>query len=347
MRTAHQAPAVDPPAERGAALRVDGVTVQFDGLVAVGEASLTVRPGRVTAVLGPSGCGKSTLLRVVAGLQRPDAGGVRIGDQDVTDVPTHRRRVGLMFQDGQLFPHQDVAGNVAYALRRQRVSRAETARRVGELLELVGLPGFEKRRTATLSGGQQQRVALARALAAEPSVLLLDEPLSALDRALRDRLGSDLRQILTAAGTTALVVTHDHDEAFTLADRMAVMSHGRIVQEGATGEVWRAPATAEIAEFLGYTSVLDGAVARALVPEADRVALRPQALRWDDSGELSGTVTSAAQAADVVRLRVRLAGNDGDGVAPEVDAVGELGREVPPVGAEIRLRLHRAGVALL
>lgn len=324
-----------------ASLELDHLTVRFDEVTAVDDVSLAVEPGHVTAVLGPSGCGKSTLLRVVAGLQRPDSGTVHLDDRDITLLPTHRRHVGLMFQDGQLFPHLDVAGNVAYALRRQGISRGAAAGRVGQLLDLVGMSGFASRRPATLSGGQQQRVALARALAASPAVLLLDEPLSALDRALRDRLGSDLRQILTASGTTALVVTHDHDEAFTLADRMAVMSHGRIVQDGETAQVWRSPATAEIAEFLGYTSVLGGDDARSLVADAHRIALRPQALRWDEAGELSGTVRWAAQGADVVRLRVLL------DAGPEVDAVGDLGAPVPEVGTRVRLRLRPVGVARL
>ncbi|CAG7574538.1 thiamine transport system ATP-binding protein [Barrientosiimonas humi] len=328
-------------ARPGASLQVDGVTVRFERTAAVDDVSLQLEPGRVLAVLGPSGSGKSTLLRVVAGLQRPDSGRVIIGGDDVTDVPTHRRRVALMFQDGQLFPHQDVAGNVAYALRRQGLSRAEAAGRVGELLELVGLPGMERRRPGTLSGGQQQRVALARALAARPRLLLLDEPLSALDRALRDRLGADLRQILTTSGTTAMLVTHDHDEAFTLADRMAVMSDGRIVQEGPTADVWRAPADEQIAEFLGFSTVLEGEAAARLVPGVARLALRPQALRRADDGEHRATVLGAALGADVVRLRVRLA----DGV--EADAVAELGEPLPEPGESVRLRLVPAAAAPL
>ncbi|WP_018157294.1 ATP-binding cassette domain-containing protein [Demetria terragena] len=322
-------------------LAVEHVTVRFEDLAAVDDVSLSVQAGRVTAVLGPSGCGKSTLLRVIAGLQAPEQGTVRIGDADVTTVPTHRRRVGLMFQDAQLFTHHDVAGNVAYALRRQRVPRQEVSAKVAELLEIVGLGGFESRRPATLSGGQQQRVALARALAASPRVLLLDEPLSALDRSLRDRLGSDLRRILIESGTTAVVVTHDHDEAFTLADRVAVMSSGRIVQEGPTADVWRMPESAQTAEFLGYTSVLSGAEARAIDERAERLALRPQALRWDPSGGHGATVVSAAQGADVIRLRVRLDSGS------EVDAVGDMGSTLPAAGSRLNLRVQTSGVAIL
>ncbi len=245
-------------------LVVGDVTVSFDGSPAVSDVRLDVPQGQVLAVLGPSGSGKSTLLRVVAGLQVPDRGTVSFDGVDVSGVPTHKRGFGLLFQDGQLFAHLDVAANVAYPLRRRHVSRAAARKRVKELLELVGLPGTEGRRPTSLSGGQQQRVALARALAAEPRVLLLDEPLSALDRSLRDRLAGDLRGILTATGTTALLVTHDHDEALTIADRIALMRDGRIVQQGAAGQVWAHPVDEEAARFLGYSTVLRGEAAQAL-----------------------------------------------------------------------------------
>ncbi|AKU18649.1 ABC transporter [Luteipulveratus mongoliensis] len=314
--------------------------MRFGDTVAVDDVSLDLEAGQVLAVLGPSGCGKSTLLRVIAGLQQPDAGRVLFGGQDVTGVPTHRRGFALMFQDGQLFAHLDVAGNVAYALRRQRIPRREIAPRVRELLELVGLPDLGSRRPGTLSGGQQQRVALARALAGRPRMLLLDEPLSSLDRALRDRLGADLRRILTESGTTALMVTHDHDEAFTVADRMAVMREGRVVQQGSTADVWHHPADVETAEFLGYSTVLSGLAAAQIVPGAEQVALRPQALRMDPAGELAATVTAATQAADVVRLRV-----DVDEIGP-ADAIGHLA-QVPQAGDRVRLVLDPVGVAQL
>ena len=321
-------------------LAVDHVTVTFDGATAVDDVSLAVPQGQVLAVLGPSGCGKSTLLRVVAGLQRPDHGTVAYDGHDVTGVPTHRRGFALMFQDGQLFGHLDVAGNVAYALKRQRISRGETRARVEELLDLVGLPGLGDRRPATLSGGQQQRVALARALAGRPRLLLLDEPLSSLDRSLRDRLGADLRRILVESGTTALLVTHDHDEAFTVADRMAVMRAGQVVQSGPTAQVWREPADADTAAFLGYTSVLDGHAAARLVPGAARVALRPQAWRVDPAGSYAATVIRAARTADGVRLHVQV-----DDIG-EVDAVGALAQP-PDAGDRVRLVPDPVGMAEL
>ena len=213
--------------------------------------------GSVVAVLGPSGCGKSTLLRAVAGLEAPASGTVSYDGHDLAGTPTHRRGFALMFQDGQLFEHLDVAANIAYPLRLRHRSRADQRARARELLGLVGLEGYADRLPATLSGGERQRVALARALAVEPRLLLLDEPLSALDRGLRERLAGELHDILRAAGATAMLVTHDHDEAFAVADRMAVMREGRIVQAGTLEEVWSRPVDGWTAAFLGYATVLD------------------------------------------------------------------------------------------
>lgn len=201
-------------------LRVADVVVAFDGTRVLDEVSLDAGEGEVVALLGASGSGKSTLLRVIAGLIAPDAGTVSIDGRDVTNVPTHRRGVGMVFQDEQLFPHRDVAANIAFGLRMQGVDAAARAARVAELLALVGLAGFERRRVTDLSGGEAKRVALARSLAPRPGVLLLDEPLTGLDRELHDRLAVDLAQILRTTGTTAVLVTHDREEAETVADRM-------------------------------------------------------------------------------------------------------------------------------
>lgn len=237
-------------------LRVDGLVVRYGtgdrATVAVDRVTLGVAPGEVVALLGPSGCGKSSLLRAVAGLEPAAAGTVTWDGADLAGVPVHRRGFGLMFQDGQLFPHRDVGGNVEFGLRMARASRTERDARVRELLAVVGLAGYERRAVTTLSGGEQQRVALARALAPRPRLLLLDEPLSALDRALRERLADDLRAALTATGTTALLVTHDHDEAFAVADRVAVMDAGRLLQVAPPADLWRRPASRRVAEFLGY-----------------------------------------------------------------------------------------------
>ena len=293
-------------------------------------------------MLGPSGCGKSTLLRAVAGLEPPAAGVVRFDGVDVTRVPTHRRGFALMFQDGQLFPNLSVSSNVAYPLRMRRAPRPERDRRVAELLELVGLPGHGERAPDTLSGGERQRVALARALAVRPRLLLLDEPLSALDRALRERLAADLHDILRAEGTTALLVTHDHDEAFAVADRMAVMRAGRLVQSGTLEEVWRHPADGETARFLGYAAVVTGPPAAALLGAAvpGALALRRSALQVDPDGPLSGTVRSARITAELTRLVVDVT------AVGTVDAVAGLAVPVR-AGEQVRLRLDRSRVALL
>jgi thiamine transport system ATP-binding protein len=203
-----------------ASLTVEGVWLSFGERAVLRDVWLHLEAGEVVALHGPSGSGKSTLLRVVAGLLRPDAGRVVVGDRDVTTVPTHRRSVGLMFQDEQLFPHRSVAGNVTFGLQMQRVPRAARRTRASELLALVGLAGFEDRDVTSLSGGEAKRVALARALAPQPAVLLLDEPLTGLDPELHERLLQDLRRVLDDQGTTAVHVTHDRDEGLALADRV-------------------------------------------------------------------------------------------------------------------------------
>jgi thiamine transport system ATP-binding protein len=312
-------------------LETRDLTVRFDGVAVVDGVSLVLPAGEVLAVLGPSGSGKSTLLRAVAGLETLDGGSVLYDGRDLAAVPTHKRGFALMFQDGQLFAHQSVAGNVGYALRLRRTPSGQVARRVAELLDLVGLPGFGDRSTTSLSGGERQRVALARALAVEPRLLLLDEPLSALDRGLRERLAHDLRDILVAAGTTALLVTHDQEEAFAVADRMALMRTGRVVQAGTVDEVWRAPVDAEAARFLGYATVLEG----------QGLALRRSALRLDPAGTLRGRVLSARITPDAVRLTV-----DVEGLG-EVHAVGDPEAETPGVGHDVRLVLDLTRAARL
>ncbi|MET8680815.1 ABC transporter ATP-binding protein [Streptomyces sp. NPDC004647] len=243
-----------------ALLRLEGVTVRFGGRTALDAVDLEVAEHETLCVLGPSGSGKSTLLRVVAGLQRADAGRVLLSGRDQTGVPTHRRGVGLMFQDHQLFPQRDVGGNVAFGLRMHGAGRAERERTVGELLELVGLPGARQRGVAELSGGEQQRVALARALAPQPKLLMLDEPLGQLDRSLRERLVVELRELFHRLGTTVLAVTHDQGEAFALADRVVVMRDGRIAQTGTPLEVWQRPASEFVARFLGFDNVVGATV---------------------------------------------------------------------------------------
>jgi thiamine transport system ATP-binding protein len=337
-------------------LAVRDLTVRFDGAdaPAVDRVGLDLPTGHVLSVLGPSGSGKSTLLRAVAGLERLESGSVSYAGQDLAGVPVHRRGFALMFQDGQLFPHRTVAGNVGYALRLRGIRSRAVAHRVEELLELVGLPGFGARSTTSLSGGERQRVALARSLAVEPRLLLLDEPLSALDRGLRERLAHDLRDILVAAGTTALLVTHDQEEAFAVADRMALMRAGRLVQEGTVEEVWRAPVDAEAARFLGYATVLDGPAARRVLEAGGAgagpsgvpvLALRRSALKVAPAGSrcgpLAGRVLSARLTPDAVRLTVEVEG------VGEVHAVGDLDADLPAVGNAVHLVLDLTRAARL
>ena len=326
-------------------LQLENVTVRYDGVPAVVEVSLDLADGEVLAVLGPSGCGKSTLLRAVAGLETPSAGAIRWDGRDLAGVATHRRGLALMFQDGQLFNHLTVARNVGYALRIRRTRAPEVARRVEELLALVGLEGYGGRLPATLSGGERQRVALARSLAVDPRLILLDEPLSALDAGLRERLAGDLREILRTAGTTALMVTHDHEEAFTVADRLAVMRAGRVVQVGAIEEVWRAPADPETALFLGYARVLRGEVARVVLsaaglPAAPAVAVRRSALVAAPHGPLTGRVVSSRATPEQVRLVVDVPG------LGEVDAVSPLGLHPGP-GEQVGLTVEAAKLATI
>jgi len=320
------------------ALGLIGIGVRYGAVTAVSDVDLMVADGEVVALLGPSGCGKSTLLRAVAGLERPSAGSVRWDDEDLAGVPVHRRGFGLVFQDGQLFPHRDVAGNVAFGLRMHGVEPEARHKRVAELLELVGLGGYQKRRVTELSGGEQQRVALARALAPQPRLLLLDEPLSALDRALREQLAVDLARLLRETGATALVVTHDHDEAFTLADRVAVMRAGRIRQIGPPSLVWREPADVEVAKFLGCNKILpDGAVLGIAGP--GRLGLRSTALRVDPDGPLEAVVLDRVHRRDHVRLLVALAGDEFEAVAPIAGP--------PELGDRVRLAVDPDGLAIV
>jgi thiamine transport system ATP-binding protein len=332
----------DSTSDRG--LEVGDLTVRFDGTVAVDHVDLEVPAGSVVAVLGPSGCGKSTLLRAVAGLEPAESGSIRWDGRDLAGVPTHKRGFALMFQDGQLFEHLDVAANIAYPLRLRHRSRRQQHKRVGELLELVGLEGYADRIPITLSGGERQRVALARALAVDPRLLLLDEPLSALDRGLRERLATEVHDILRAAGATAVLVTHDHDEAFAIADRMAVMRAGRIIQTGTLDEVWSRPADGWTAGFLGYATVLTGEPARRLRDLAaptetwEAVALRRSALRVDPHGPLLARVEEARVTPDQIRVQLDV---DGAGSLP---GVAEQGSGIR-LGERVRVSIDMSRIA--
>ncbi len=233
-----------------------GLTLSYDGTRVLDGVSFEVEEGEILALLGPSGCGKTSILRVLAGLERAEAGTVSFDGEVIDGVPSHRRGFGMMFQEFALFPHLNVAANLEFGLRMQSLGRAERQSRVGELLELVGLSGYEERSVHQLSGGERQRVALARSLAPRPRLLMLDEPMGSLDRGLRDALLLELRGILTQLGQTSIYVTHDQDEAFSLADRILIMDRGTIRQEGRPETIFAQPADAFVARFIGLGNLI-------------------------------------------------------------------------------------------
>lgn len=327
-------------------LRLEGVTVRFGERAALDAVDLRVGAREIVCVLGPSGSGKSTLLRVVAGLQGADEGRVLLSGRDQTGVPAHKRGVGLMFQDHQLFPQRDVSGNVAFGLRMHRTDKEETGRQVAALLDMVGLPEAGHRAVAALSGGEQQRVALARALAPSPRLLMLDEPLGQLDRGLRERLVVELRGLFHRLGTTVLAVTHDHGEAFALADRVVVMENGGIAQTGTPLEVWQRPASEFVARFLGFDNVTsatvrDGAAVTpwGAVPVPDGTPTGPARLLVRPNGVLLRPVEEGLRC--VVEART-FRGGDGSTVTvllrpedgPPLEAACTL-REAPEEGAKV------------
>lgn len=336
-------------------LTLEGATVRFGARAVLDAVDLAVAEHEIVCVLGPSGSGKSTLLRAVAGLQALDAGRVLLAGADQAGVPVHRRGVGLMFQDHQLFPQKDVAGNVAFGPRMHGVPKDERAGRVEELLDLVGLPGAGRRAVASLSGGEQQRVALARALAPRPRLLMLDEPLGQLDRGLRERLVVELRALFGRLGTTVLAVTHDQGEAFALADRVVVMRDGRIVRSGTPVEVWQRPGSEFVARFLGFENVVpatvSGAVAetawgRIPVPEGSAqgertLLVRPAGVRVGAAG---GGLVCRVESRTFRGHHVTVVLRPADGPPLEAECAP---REVPEEGAEVAVAFRAEDVVVL
>ena len=318
-------------------VRFEGVTRRFGEVVAVDGVNLDIRAGEFFALLGPSGCGKTTLMRMLAGFEAPDAGRILLNGQDIADLPPHLRPSSMMFQSYALFPHLNVEQNVGFGLRQQGWSKADVGPRVEEMLSLVRLEGLNRRRPDQLSGGQKQRVALARALAPNPQILLLDEPLAALDRKLREDTQLELMALQRRLGLTFLIVTHDQDEAMVVADRLAVMQAGRIVQVGPPREVYERPVSRYVAGFLGETNLFaEGDGWRAVRPEAMILSATPT------PGAVAGRLAEIAYFGDRTRYVVQV---DGQKVLVSRANVG------PPlglgVGAPVWVRYaHDAGVVL-
>ena len=250
-------------------VRLENLTKSFKDVVAVDDISLTIEEGEFFSLLGPSGCGKTTTLRMIGGFEEPSTGSVYLGDTEVSGLPPYKRNVNTVFQSYALFPHLSVEENVAYGLKRKKVEKGEIKSRVADILKLVDLEGYGGRRSSQLSGGQQQRVALARALVNRPAVLLLDEPLGALDLKLRKQMQLELKRIQTEVGITFVYVTHDQEEAMTMSDRLAVMNAGKFEQIGAPQEVYELPATSFVAGFLGASNLLQGEIERVDGPVAE------------------------------------------------------------------------------
>ncbi|GAA3994847.1 ABC transporter ATP-binding protein [Streptomyces sp. NBC_01352] len=337
-------------------LSLEGATVRFGGRAVLDDVGLGVAEHEIVCVLGPSGSGKSTLLRAVAGLQPLDGGRVLLDGRDQAGVPAHKRGVGLMFQDHQLFPQRDVGGNVGFGLRMHGAAKEQQGQRVRELLDLVGLPGAGHRAVASLSGGEQQRVALARALAPRPRLLMLDEPLGQLDRSLRERLVVELRELFGRLGTTVLAVTHDQGEAFALADRVVVMRDGRIAQSGTPLDVWQRPADEFVARFLGFENVVEGSVAGEVADTAwgkvpvpagaaqgvRSVLVRPAGVRLVGADEGLRCVV-VARTFKGTHVAVRLQPEEG---APRLEAACAL-RVAPGVGDVVGVEFDAEEIVVL
>lgn len=286
------------------AVRFHNVSRHFGEIKAVDNVSLDLRDGEFFTMLGPSGSGKTTCLRMIAGFDRPTAGAIELFGQDVSNLPPYERDVNTVFQDYALFPHMTVGDNVGYGLMIKKVAPAERRQRVGEMLDLVQLPGFANRKPSQLSGGQRQRVALARALINHPRVLLLDEPLGALDLKLRQQMQIELKAIQQRVGITFVFVTHDQEEALTMSDRIAVFNRGHIEQVGSPADVYERPASAFVAGFVGVSNLLSGPAAQAITGSADMFAVRPEKIRLcpPDAGVAADAFSADGHIREVIYL---------------------------------------------
>jgi len=339
-------------------VRLERVEKSFDGKTrVVDRVDLIVQPGEFFALLGPSGCGKTTTLRMIAGFEAPDAGRILVGGEDVTDLPVHKRDMGMIFQSYALFPHRTVAENVAFGLRMRGLGKSEIRDRVTQALRQVALEGYEDRRPAQLSGGQQQRVALARAIVIRPRVLLCDEPLAALDRKLRQSMQVELKQLQQQLGVTLIFVTHDQEEAMTVSDRIAVMNAGRIEQIGSPDEIYNQPRTRFVSDFIGEINLFEGTwqdgifVSNGIVLPAQAearsgpgtIAIRPERVRLTDGagGVLTGTIKVKTFVSGQMIYRVAL--QNGKELT-----VKEANSGIPrPVGAQVGANWSLRDVVIL
>ena len=330
-------------------VRLTGLTKSFRQTVAVHPLDLEIAAGDFLAILGPSGCGKTTLLRMMGGFETPSAGRIEIAGKDVTNMGPEKRPTNMVFQGYGLFPHMNVRQNVGYGLKLRRLPAAEARARVDEILHLVHLEEFAERAVNELSGGQQQRVALARALVMRPTVLLLDEPLGALDLKLRKAMQGELRRIHRSLGGTFVFVTHDQEEALSLANRIAVMEEGRIVQEGGPQEIYRRPATRFVSTFIGDANLLDGRRVGGVVeltcggrfPSPGRdgkvnVMVRPEAMLLNGTGPIAATVVDAVFLGAFTKLLLRL----GDGSEIAVHLTEAHAGALPSAGAQVAVGWH-------
>ena len=324
-----------------------------DGTRALLSTKLTVKNGEIVSLLGPSGCGKTTLLRIIAGLETPDLGSDIWFDEDnVTSLPVERRNVGMVFQSYALFPNMSVRANIGYGLKMQKLSKPEIETRVSEVLEMCQLQKFSARAVNALSGGQRQRVALARAIAPRPRLLLLDEPLSALDASLRESLRDELAVLLREFNITAIFVTHDQDEAMAIADRVAVMSNGRIVQSGTPEELYRHPNSAFVAGFVGNAMRLEGKCKGSVLTleggglrlpgegSGNNVFVRAEDVRIDDNGSLCGQVETITFLGTHYRIGIK-------GITPNLLTSIFAGQSAPKVGQSVKVAIKPEALILL
>jgi len=348
-------------------LRIDNLVKSFAGNTVVKGVNLAFQKGEFVSLLGPSGCGKTTILRMIAGFERPTSGQILVEGQDISPLPPNRRKIGMVFQAYALFPNMNVEDNVGFGLKIAGVPRDARRARVEEMLKLIGLPGYGKRFPFEMSGGQQQRVALARALAPKPRMLLLDEPLSALDAKIRVSLREEIRAIQRELGITTVFVTHDQEEALSISDRIVVLSAGNVEQVGAPFEIYNKPATRFVATFVGQINTLTGKVVDGAARMVDldgqvvhvsalpagtasgseiALTLRPEAVRVAGSAQgdvaLDGTVSEVAFLGSVIRLKVRLGKNSID-----LDTFNDPSSPPPAIGDAIRVTLNSSDIFVL